>query len=385
MDRTRITGYIFIKLSGLGIEQDIKKMLAAGIKLHDCRRESYTSLTARCSVRDGKKLKKLGINAQIIRSGGIIPALLAARTRYGLFAAAAVVTAAIILLQGRVFLLDIKGLDAVSRQDMEEALARHGIVTGARLTGERLDEAESAILREDERLQWISITRRGVSINVTVKEKPVLPQPDYKTPGDMVAGKTALVEELVVLQGTAAVKKGELVLPGQVLISGQLIYAEKPAGYVAAMGYCNARVWYSLQETVPLTRQVRTPTGRTAHYRRVVIMGRSFGGGEVPFEHYSTESRICKVMNMGLPVYVEHITYSEEAVSYVTLTPQEALEENRDRMEQELRSTLPRCDVLAINCSAAREGEDGAVLEICAEVMERIEVFRAAKQENTTR
>ena len=122
MDRTRITGYIFIKLSGLGIEQDIKKMLAAGIKLHDCRRESYTSLTARCSVRDGKKLKKLGINAQIIRSGGIIPALLAARTRYGLFAAAAVVTAAIILLQGRVFLLDIKGLDAVSRQDMEEAL-----------------------------------------------------------------------------------------------------------------------------------------------------------------------------------------------------------------------------------------------------------------------
>lgn len=180
------------------------------------------------------------------------------------------------------------------------------------------------------------------------------------------------------LQGTAKVRAGQLVLPGQVLISGELIYGGKPAGYVAAMGKCRARVWTSVYMQLPLEKEVTEPTGRMQRIEGVRIFGRSFGA-RPEFENYIAVSQSRPIMYRGLPVLSESITYYEQQKRKVRITPQELLKENEARLRCLLDERLDGITPERISFSCT-EYKGGALLEICAETVEEIAVFRPAEE-----
>ena len=152
----------------------------------------------------------------------------------------------------------------------------------------------------------------------------------------------------------------------------------KSAGYVAAMGKCRARVWTSVYMQLPLEKEVTEPTGRMQRIEGVRIFGRSFGA-RPEFENYIAVSKSRPIMYRGLPVLSESITYYEQQKRKVRITPQELLKENEARLRCLLDERLDGITPERISFSCT-EYKGGALLEICAETVEEIAVFRPAEE-----
>ncbi len=96
---------------------------------------------------------------------------------------------------------------------------------------------------------WVGITLQGGNLLLEIAEKKEF-QPAESTPCNIVAGKNALVEAVLVQAGTPQVKEGEVVQRGQILISGITSSGVVSSGnleqtkLIGAEGTVRARVWY---------------------------------------------------------------------------------------------------------------------------------------------
>ena len=179
------------------------------------------------------------------------------------------------------------------------------------------------------------------------------------------------------LQGTAKVRAGQLVLPGRGADKRRAIYGGKSAGYVAAMGKCRARgVDLGIRPAAPEKRGYRAHGANAAHRGRAHFRPQSFGA-RPEFENYTAVSQSRPIMYRGLPVLSESITYYEQQKRKVRITLRELLAENEARLRCLLDERLDGITPERISFSCT-EYKGGALLEICAETVEEIAVFRPA-------
>ena len=362
-------GYAFIRLKGLDIERQIQKILKEGISLGGCKRESLTSFTAWVRPWHIRRIRRLGVNVSFIGKGGLATSLFAARKRIGLAVGALVWFAVILLIQGRVFRFSINGTDnnAVLDYVCEQ------VKLGSAVDGEKIEQLEREIIKNNDDIQWVSITAKGITLEITVKQKPSLPEPSPKEAGDIVASKVGLVQQITTLQGVPVATEGKLVLPGDVLISGQLIYAGEPADYIAAMGKCTAKVWYSAEKEVSLKREVRTQTGNTVTHKSLCILNTELDKKAPPFKHYSLTEIKKPIASIGIPIYTVERIYKEETVSWEDITPDQALQQYKAELEAELKDILP-CEPIEISFYSSPT-DNGAIVGVNAVTLEDIGVF----------
>ena len=188
MDKIRLTGYVRIYMRSLTPERELGRIAKTGAVLRRVRRLSPTCISALCTPGDAAKISGAGLPVRIAENGGISVKLKQLFRRAGLGAAALITAAAVILLQGRVFFFRIYGINGISPDWVMAQLAQSGIVPGARASGEMLEKAEAALIR-DGRVQWACVSGQGAYVTVTVKEKNEPEMPDYMTPGDLTAKK----------------------------------------------------------------------------------------------------------------------------------------------------------------------------------------------------
>ena len=91
---------------------------------------------------------------------------------------------------------------------------------------------------------------------------------DEDIPADIVATSDGMIEDIHADTGRAMFADGDIVAKGEVLISGTLDLKEPEYGtvdfgymVVRAVGDVTARTWRTLEETIPLTVQVKEYTG----------------------------------------------------------------------------------------------------------------------------
>lgn len=141
-----------------------------------------------------------------------------------------------IFLSNKVWDIRVEGNDALSDSEVVSLMSEHGLYRGASWRELDLGSIEACALSDNEEIAWININRRGTVAYVVVKEK--IPS-DFRADGDdiiyssLVATEDCIIEEVTVESGTAAVKAGDVVKRGDVLILG--IRAEADGG-----GFCRA-------------------------------------------------------------------------------------------------------------------------------------------------
>lgn len=81
-------------------------------------------------------------------------------------------------------------------------------------------------------IAWVGVEVKGAKATVRVAEKK-LPVPGYTNPAHVVARKAGLIRELLVLEGQPLVREGDTVLPGQVLISGEVVPGDEGESGIA--------------------------------------------------------------------------------------------------------------------------------------------------------
>lgn len=318
-----LDGHVVIQVSGSRLTDFVNTALGRGILLWDIRRDGQDQLFARVRARGVRELRHVaaatGCRFVILEKVG--PAFWWQRLSKRKFMAVGFVIALIVLhiLSGFVWSIQVVGNKLVPVDVILQAAAGGGLTWGMPGRSLQSTRVEKAIMAKVPQVAWVSIQLNGTAVRLEVVER-ALPEPVSDRPADIVASRAGLIKDVLVQKGRAAVRPGETVRPGQVLISGTI--EPPPEGtvetrYVAARGLVRARVWYESYGEAHLQITGQRPTGSEESSYSIKIGGReiiSIGPGRSPFPLFRTET-LTKTFtlwrNIDLPVELVTTRYME--------------------------------------------------------------------------
>ena len=351
-----LRGFVVISLEGRGVERLLNLAVSRGLGFWDLRKQkdeaclclgldSFRALRplvrqTRCRLRIRQKVGLPFIKYRL-------------RRRWGLAAGAVIFIAVLYLATSFVWHIRIVGTDRLEKEEIlalvEQCGVRPGIWKG------KIDLAALAeeLPRRSSEIAWAALKLRGILLEIEIVEHLSEPVPDDR-PADLVASRDGLVERVVVIEGRAAVKVGDTVSRGDLLIEGVVSLdqgildpeEQPPPQEVRARGKVEARVWYEAREPLKLTGITKTATGcssRVCYLRWKNGRRRLWGPGKNPYRNAKKETRVLKWgwRNLNLPVELEIRTYYELQVELQEVPYSEALRRSREKAVRKLRKEIP--------------------------------------------
>ncbi len=246
----------------------------------------------------------------------------------------------------------VSGNVTLNSSEILAALESVGVypgVSGLRLDNPQIRSRMQSLLPE---LIWCTVQVRGSRAVVVVRERRLPPEPvDESLERDVAAAKAGTVESLQVLQGKALVRRGDTVLPGEVLITGTLADRQDEYRHVHAQGRVIARTWYEKTAEIPLTVWEKAETGAEKSRWGIKIgdltlkMGRE---GSISLDFYDKISNAeqVSVLGLGLPLFVLRQETKGYALRERPIRPDEAEALLKERLLAWLRGSVPEAELL---------------------------------------
>ena len=271
----------------------------------------------------------------------------------------------LILASDFVFDIRIESSEGVSRETVAEALYDAGFEVGDRWSRSELDKIEGLVMLNNPSVGFISINRRGSCAYVSVSAKSE--GADTVTSGrcNIIAKYDCVIEEITVKSGVAAVKAGDTVRAGDLLISG-VIPQELGGGIVAASGVVRGRVSEKISLEVSRSETVREYLGERLVGINVNILGfsvnifKNYGNLPMKYDIIKSEEVLLTPNGVKLPIsivktYAEPYTdatveYSDSELSAIAM----------QRHRESLDKILDESEMLKI--STRQEFTDGGCL-----------------------
>ena len=305
----RLTNYLHgtvrVKISGAIPERFINLCLARGIFLWGIAKHN-DDVFASLRLSDFFRIRPLARRSQnrveAVGHAGFPFTLKRVRRRKMLVVGAVLFFVFLNLLTARIWFVDVSGHKEVAAGRIKAVAAAHGLRPGIAKAALDLKAMEKEMLLALPELAWVGVNLTGTRALIEVVEK-TLPKAGDKSPAHVVAAKDGVITEVIAIAGQAAVKKGDTVKRGDLLIKGfadpppaakeQTPIITLPSGFIRAAGIVKARVWYESYGEAGLTQEVLRRTGRKA----VTVTLRA-GGREVvlkkaadqPFPRFEAEA-----------------------------------------------------------------------------------------------
>jgi len=391
-----LRGSVRLEIQGAAPTAFLNACAEADIPFRDT--ETVDACTLRCTLNRSAlpKTEQLGLRSlcsvKLLHESGAPKLLRSLRKRYALLAGAALCCGALLWSSFYVWEIEIVGNERASETEILTALHHAGVSIGSFWPDFTNEKIKCRVLSEVPELSWLGVNVHGSRAIVSVRERvetPVLYT--EKTPTLLEAAKGGLITEVQALQGTALVKKGQTVLPGEVLVSELMesSFEKAQPRHVHARGKVMARTWYSLSAAAPLERTEKVYTGRV---RRGIAL--EIGKRRINLYNLADNSRnsgveydkITKTYRLALQsVFTTPLALTAErwnAYEIVSVPADKTL--LTEELEAELTARLARAigeegSVLASEFSA--EERDGMLyVTLRAECMEDIARERAVEE-----
>lgn len=359
-----IRGMVCVRLTGLFPERIINLCAQAGIDFWAM--EWLDEHTVRFTTRRGslglleELAAKVGCEVERESSRGLPDFLGRFRTRYAFLAGLLLALCAVSFLSRFVLTVEVSGNEQVPTAVILSQLRRLGVRPGA--YGPALDRKQLAqeALVELKDLSWMAINLHGTRVEVIVREAIKEPERIDETGWfDIVAQADGIIIHIEPEQGDALVGDGDVVVKGDVLISGTVtleppLYSDRPARYYQthARGRVWARTWRTLTATIPVETEVKDYTGAEKSVWSVNFFGRRmkiFGNTGISWPMYDKITTVRPATLPGgreLPLSLNRETYRE----YLPRTVEVDRVAAQALLEEQLQKQL-----------AALIGEDGTV------------------------
>ncbi|MCL6636847.1 MAG: sporulation protein YqfD [Alicyclobacillus sp.] len=180
-----------------------------------------------------------------------------------------VFVAGVYALGSVIWQVDVSGVDDQDRQVILQAARESGLYVGAwRPALPDAAALQADILEKLPSLLWVGVEVKGSKAQLQAVEKVPAQSQVAAQPHHIAAGKPGVVRKVFAERGQALVKPGQVVHPGQVLISGALAGG---AVQVPAAGRVWAEVWYTSRVEVPLQVRWNGLTGERSERDYLVI------------------------------------------------------------------------------------------------------------------
>lgn len=265
------------------------------------------------------------------------------RTRYALFAGAALCMALLAVSSCFVWEIRVEGNEQLSTGEIIRALDDCGVGIGSFWPAFTGDGLRNEMLLRLPELRWAAVNYDSSTITVIVRERTEKPDMVLENqPTHIVAGKSGVVSTISTLKGKPMVVSQQTVLKGECLISGTVPSTFGDTQIVHALGNIRARTWYELRVSRSLTDTAKIYTGREKH-RFALAFGTNrvnfYGNGRI---YDGNCDKIIKEYPLSVEgVFTLPVTLIRE--TYTEYTPTElhrSAESLQQEMEAELREYL---------------------------------------------
>jgi len=359
----QVGGIIKVTVKGKNLEKIINIASTRGIYIWDIKKNGDSmNLRVRSSGFDALKTiaDENGFNLEIIEKQGLPFFTRVIKRRLGFVSGALIFVLALYLMSSFVWFIELSGNKKVDSSKILVTAAKYGIYKGAAKWNFSRENVEEGILKDINELSYVRIDIRGVKAKIEVVEK-ILPHDEITGPCNIVANKDGVIHEMLVLEGEARVKEGDVVGKGDILISGMIFPPQEntndifsnnesieqeiaPQPYtVRARGIIKARVWYEGYGECKLRTSILNPTGnrKTNVYLETPWKSfkiRSFTGDL--FTHYRKDTKINSVNTPAGEFAVKKVDFYELVEEKKVYTENQALNIARQKAMEKMRNQM---------------------------------------------
>ncbi len=312
--------YRFV-LEGLNLERFINTMGKEGIPLLTLKRTGARKLVCECYQADMPVIEALALekgwkltHPQPLQLAAFLAFL---RKRWGIPLGVFLMVALSVAMYQFVWRVEIKGAKEY-QGDISAYLMAEGYHPGVPKT--RVDAAALAqrLSHRYPTVAWFTVYVHDITLVVDTTLGVPPPSPRASAPADVVAAQDGIVDSILVYAGTAAVKAGDAVRKGQVLILGTERIADEGLTPVRAQGIVMARCYRSQTVSMPLSQVESESTGRSAEHLQLCTPWISYPAAlETPsYLAFDTEISQTPLVGSFFPCWVKKTTFSEVALEY---------------------------------------------------------------------
>jgi len=256
-----------------------------------------------------------------------------------------VLICAITFISGR-FVWDIRvsGCEKTNVNMIINELKSQNFRLGTYLPGIDVDIIENAVLINSPDISWIAINLKGTVAYVEIREKEIVPEnTESNTPANLIASRDGLIEYFEISRGNTAVKIGQNVRKGDLLVSG--IYESNVwgYGYMRPQGDVYARTVREISVEIPLKYQEKVYTGEEIvkktlfFFSKPIKLYRNTGFLGETYDTINSVKNIIFFDGTHLPFSSETITYLPYIYEDRSRTQDEAIDLAYDELDTLIR------------------------------------------------
>lgn len=328
----RIPSTVCFKAEGACCEKLLSVATENGLSIASPKKSGYVMYGA-VLARDYKKLRsparKLGIRIRAIKKCGFYFFAKKHKNKIGMAAGAVFAAAVIMFLNLFVWEINVRGNKLISTEDILESANYAGLKVGTLRKSHSAQEIEWQILNANKKLAWVSVNIQGCCANIVVneaKEEAEMKYDDDK-PVNIIASKYGVIRKIEVFDGQGAVKVGDAVMKGDLLVSaafedrhGKLTLKHSRANVLAETDY-KISVEFPLKQIIENTREVKKTIKEIEILGMSVPLGNKSKYNELPMQ---SSERQLYFLWIKLPVTEKLIKYFDVKQNTITYTLEQA-------------------------------------------------------------
>ncbi|MGI6194068.1 MAG: sporulation protein YqfD [Clostridiales bacterium] len=310
--------------SGARIPSIIKKR-RQGARVFTIKRRDIDAFSFACD--------ELGAEYKVLCERGIPQLWRRYGKRTGLIVGAVIFFIAVFISDWFVWEIKVSGNETLTYDEVLEQLEAQGFRLGTYIKGVDFDKLHNRVLRDSPNIAWISVNVKGSVAYVEVREYKPGGAEESKEPANVIAATGGKITQVSVFRGRAAVKIGDEVKEGQLLISGVVDYEKAETQFVRAKGEVYAEINREIFISIPLHRDVTVRTNDTVTRYGISIFGREIffvgkgGIDDMFYDKITMNKQLSFFREVTIPINIITEKYIRTETVTESLTEEEAAAE----------------------------------------------------------
>ena len=377
-----IIGYIRISIEGYYIERFINICRNNKIAIWNLKRDKNVKLELNVGIKDLKRVakiaKKTKCKMRITKKKGL-PFLFNRYKKRKLFFAFLIAIIIILAISSNfIWNIQIVEEDKDTMGNLYQDVIDSGLTIGTMKSKINTKDIINKVRLKRDDIAWMGIELKGT--NAIVKVVKATAKPDIIDDEDycnIVSDKQGIITKISAQNGTIAVKVGDTVNVGTILINGWMEGKYTGIRYVHAKGEIQAKVWHTKSKKIPYNTTERTETGKIENKYKIKINNFEINLSKrlSKFEIYDTivmENKFKIFSDFYLPISLIKTTNKEVKEEQKKYEIEEAKNLGIQQLQDELDNEIENKEKIVNKIINTYEKEDGVEVYVTYEVLEDI-------------
>ena len=293
------------------------------------------------------------IRVKVRSAHGMPIALSHFKGRWGLLVGAAMALCIFLLSQGVIWKIDVVGNHRLTGEEIARSLDEYGLSVGKRISRLNTDSIEQRVMINNDDIAWLSINISGTVARVEVLEViDTELRDENKRSANLISNFDAQIVSVEAYTGFVAVKEGDFVRSGDLLVSGIHKEGKAPLRFSRASGTVLGKVVYTLEIEIPLVQEKKVTTGEKISKKTLIFFGKpikffsNYRNLPISYDiiNYVYTFNPFSLGELPISLFVEEI-YPYTSCE-VEISEDEAMEQAYEVLRERIDAELPGAQIL---------------------------------------